>query len=66
MINAKREEDNEEYIFNDRDISFGEATAIEGSEQFKEKTRETLEATLDSISKDINHIVMLQISLIFL
>ncbi len=35
MINAKREEENEEYIFNDRDISFGEATAIEGGEQTK-------------------------------
>jgi hypothetical protein len=32
MINTKREEENEEYIFNDRDISFGEATVIEGSE----------------------------------
>jgi hypothetical protein len=32
MINAKREEENEEYIFNDRDISFGETTNIEGNE----------------------------------
>jgi len=66
MINAKREEENEEYIFNDRDISFGEATAVEGSEQFKEKARVTLETTLDSISKDINHVVMLLLTHKFL
>ena len=57
MINANKEEENEEYTFNDRDISFGEATVIEGNEQFKAKARETLEATLNSVSTDINHIV---------
>ncbi len=66
MINGKREEENEEYIFNDRDISFGEASAIEGGEQTKEKARVSLEATLDSISKDINHIVKLLLTYTFL
>ena len=49
MISANKEEENEEYTFNDRDISFGEATVIEGNEQFKAKARETLEATLNSV-----------------
>ena len=35
MISANKEEENEEYTFNDRDISFGEATVIEGNEQKK-------------------------------
>lgn len=59
MINTQRKEESEECMLNDRDISFGDASLIEGNEQIKAKARARLEESIALVQSEIHLIVII-------